>query len=286
MTAIEVALRAVSYAATMLLFGASLFRVYAPVQIQRATSVRTLRGAAAAALLSGGLWLVIHTAVVSGESIAQVLASDTIGVAVRDTVFGRIAALRLVLLGLFCVMPSSGRADIVRVALAGCAIASMAWSGHAVGTPGNVHVLADMVHLLAAGAWVGGLIPFACVLARETSAEVATMTERFSRLGIGCVAALLVTGFVNAWFLVGRLDALLATPYGRLLSVKLALFALMLALAADNRVRLTSRLPEVSAARRIARNAAVEAALGLAVVLVVAVLGVTVPAAHTGIHMH
>jgi len=285
MTVIEVALRAVSYASTMLLFGASLFRVYAPGPTDRAASVRMLRRVAAVAFLSAGLGLVVHTAVVSGEPFIRVLWSNTIGIAVRETMFGSIGTFRLILLGLFYVVPTSARPDIVRVLLSGAALASMAWSGHAVGTPGNIHVCADAIHLLAAGAWVGGLIPLAYVLA-GSSIEAIVLAKRFSRLGITCVAALLITGIVNAWFLVGRPGALIDTPYGRLLLVKLMLFVLMLALAAVNRVRLAPRLPDASAAQRIARNARVEAALGSAVVLVVAVVGVMVPAAHMGIHEH
>ena len=64
-------------------------------------------------------------------------------------------------------------------------------------------------------------------------------------LAIASVAALLGTGIVNAWILVGSLHALLVTEYGRLLMLKLAVFAIMLAFAAVNRFWLTPRLDRV-----------------------------------------
>ena len=101
------------------------------------------------------------------------------------------------------------------------------------------------------------------------------------------MATLLATGTVNAWFLVARLDALFATPYGRLLLLKIALFVLMVVLAARNRVWWTPQIsthaeaPQRNAAlRRLARNAGIEVGLGFAIVLVVGALGMMVPAAH------
>jgi putative copper resistance protein D len=283
MTAIEVAVRAVSYAAAIVVFGASLFAIYAP-KLERALVARLQAGAAVLALLSTATWLLVHAAVVSGQPINEVNASEALLVAVRYTRFGHIGAFRLLLMVAFLLTPKT--MALVRVTLAGAAIAAMAWSGHAAGTPSHVHVWADAVHLLAAAAWIGGLVPFAYALARGRSHDVVELTSRFSRIGSACVAALLVSGLVNAWFLVGGPGALLDTAYGRLLTLKVALFAVMLALALVNRIRLTPRLPDPAAARAITRNAAAEAAIGGAIVCIVAALGIMVPAAHAALHMH
>jgi hypothetical protein len=87
--------------------------------------------------------------------------------------------------------------------------------------------------------------------------------------------------------LAGSIPALLGTDYGRLVVLKIALFLLMVGLAAVNRLRLTPRLggdPGAAgvarAARQLRRNAAIEASLGAIVIAVVAVLGVLPPASH------
>ena len=95
---------------------------------------------------------------------------------------------------------------------------------------------------------------------------------------------LLVTGLVNAWSLVGTITALFGTTYGQLLLLKLALFLLMVSIAAINRFLLTPRLlrwQETAARhplRQLRNNAFVEAAIGAAIITAVAVLGTLAPA--------
>jgi putative copper resistance protein D len=100
------------------------------------------------------------------------------------------------------------------------------------------------------------------------------------------VSALVLSGVANAWYLVGDLPALIATEYGRLLLAKLALFGAMLALAAVNRWKLSPRViaGDDGALRSLSRNAMLETAAGIAVIAIVGVLGITIPAAHRHEH--
>ena len=101
------------------------------------------------------------------------------------------------------------------------------------------------------------------------------------------VALLTLTGIVNSGFLVGlaNIGALGDSPYGRLLIVKLALFVLMLALAAGNRFRLTPELHSVLSQgqapqgifRRLRRSIVVETLTGAALLAVVAAMGIMAP---------
>jgi putative copper resistance protein D len=111
--------------------------------------------------------------------------------------------------------------------------------------------------------------------------------KRFSTLGIGSVGILLATGIVNAWILVGSFRALAITFYGRLLMLKIAVFAVMLVFAALNRFWLTPQLASSSghgrrleALHRLTRNSVIEIALGLIVFAIVGVLGTLHPAIH------
>jgi copper resistance protein D len=111
--------------------------------------------------------------------------------------------------------------------------------------------------------------------------------ERFSTLGIVCVAALLLAGIINTIILVGSLRGLLGTDYGRVLMLKLGVFAIMLVFAAVNRLRLTPRLglplgseQEPAALRQLLLNSAIEFALGLVIFGIVGMLGTMHPAVH------
>jgi putative copper resistance protein D len=92
----------------------------------------------------------------------------------------------------------------------------------------------DCLHLVTAGAWVGGLLPLALFLAAASRHDdpnalplAAKVTGRFSTVGIVLVATILTTGIVNTWHLVGSVEGLIVTAYGRLLITKIALFLSM-----------------------------------------------------------
>lgn len=249
-------------------------------------------------LVSGLLWLAVEAVRMSGLSPARALNGETLDTVLAQTSFGRAWIVRFALAGALgaSLFVSRRRAalDAARAVLAAGLLASLAWAGHAAaerGTDRVVHLSADAAHLLAAGAWLGALLPLAQVLARAREAAGAAAPglaqrtlRRFSIMGMVCVSVLVLSGTASAWYTVGSVPALFGTSYGRLLLAKLALFAAMIALAAANRLRWTPRLRAAQDGlplRRLGRNALAEAGLGLAVLGIVGALGVTVPALHS-----
>jgi copper resistance protein D len=260
------------------------------------------------ALVSGAAWFVLTAASMSGEPVANVYAQDVLWTVLSQTDFGNDWLVRLVLAcGLASVSVAflsghgakSAWLKAAAVILAAAFAGSLAWAGHAIGGQGPegvVHPIADILHLIAAAAWVGALLPLTLLLAmtgRDVGALAVarTATLRFSTLGIASVTTILLTGIVNTWYLAGSIDALTETKYGNLLLIKIALFFVMVGVAAFNRLRLTPRLvanPDASAAqnarRQLSRNAAVEAAMGAAIIAIVAALGTLPPGSHAHHH--
>ena len=272
--------------------------------------IRVAGGCVAMSVASSIAWLLLEAANMSGTPLAVAISGHTLDVVVRETLFGRIWVVRLALSLLlsaalwFAWRRQSGRKDaILRIGgtlLAGAYAATLAWTGHAVADTGAdrfIHLGSDAVHLIAAGAWVGALPGLTSLLKRAgdlTRPEGFTLavsaTGRFSTLGMFSVSALVVTGLVNTWYLVGSVATLLGTDYGRLLLGKLLLVAMMIALAAINRLVLAPRLatsapttigsPSRRALAQLRRNTLLEMAGGIAVVGIVAALGVAMPAVH------
>jgi putative copper resistance protein D len=250
------------------------------------------------AIVSGIVWLGLEAVEMSGAGAAAAWDARILERVLAETQFGHAWSLRLVLALAIAVLLAvaggriGGSPPLARaiVLLSGVLLATIAWAGHAAGERGTdriVHLSADAVHLVAAGAWLGALPGLAALLAHARKASTpeaaGIAARRFSTLGVVSVGILVITGIVNAWYTVGSVPALLATVYGRLLLLKLVLFGAMLALAAINRLRLTPRLTAgrgAWAARQLERNAIAETALGLAVLGVVGVLGMTSPAVH------
>jgi copper resistance protein D len=316
-----IALRAVHFASTVLLAGTLVFALvvvgptrrtaHPPLDAWYAQSMRMAWWALAAAILSGAAWLVVLAADIGGQPLHDVFSGDIIWRVLTRTRFGFAWSARFFLaLGLAMGLLVLGhRYDTSRrwlgltlVALAFSFLGSLAWSGHASGTPGiagSVHIAADGLHLIAAGTWIGGLVPLALLLAaarRAADSTVASIaraaTLRFSTLGVIAVGALLVTGVANTWVLVGSVPALVGTEYGRLLLVKIGLFIAMVCIAAFNRLRLTPQLSSVRTAadaqRRLQRNSLIEFAMGLLVLVIVGALGTLPPGLHAmpSTHVH
>jgi putative copper export protein/mono/diheme cytochrome c family protein len=241
---------------------------------------------------------------ISGETPASMFADNIIGTVLVRTEIGQDWIARLALAGLLAAMlPSMRRGWLDRlhqigaVGIAAALVGTLALAGHARGTEGaagGIHLFADILHLIAATAWVGALMPLSLLLhaARGDPAEsrpaiALVAIRRFSTLGIGAVAVILTTGAVNVWFLAGSVPALVGTYYGRLLLVKIALFMVMVSIAAINRVRITPRLASATdfvrnrhALRQLERNSAIEALLGAVILGIVGALGATVPGLH------
>jgi putative copper resistance protein D len=316
-------IRAVHFAAVALVVGALTFRFWiAAPAIQSIRASRPARQTLlrflwltfwiglAFAIVSGVAWLGMLAAQISGLPFVSVWSSGVVITVLTQTQFGQVWQVRMGLvlaLAVSLLLPQSAigatsHARAVPITLALSLVGTLAWAGHSgatEGLPGGVHVAADALHLVAAGTWLGALEPlvvlFASALREGDEAWVSAVhrtTRRFSMVGVACVAILIVTGLVSSWFLVGSTQALTDTVYGRLLAVKVALFAAMVVFAAVNRLRLTPRLATIESDRRtralgqLAFNSLAEFVLGLGILALVAALGTLPPAAHDRHAMH
>ena len=155
-----------------------------------------------------------------------------------------------------------------------------ALTGHAnAGGIRAATVAADTLHVWAAGAWVGGLFLVVYVEGRRNAGDVGsllpTLVPRFSRVALASVAALVSTGLFASWMHVDGVAGLFGTLYGRILLVKVGLFAVVLALGALNFRRLTPRLGEEIGRHAMRRAAAMEIFFACVVLLVSALLSRT-----------
>ena len=299
--------RLLQFAAVIVVFGCGAFRLYGLAVDTTTTSANALVTfdawfwrvtivGAIVALLSGLSLLLAVTANMAG-SAAAALDPDTISTVLFNTSFGRVWCWRLLFAFLLigaCLAPLARRRMPAILVLSLLLLVSLGWVGHAVegqGVASLVHQINQMVHLLAAGLWLGGLVPLTWLLGRARSPSGAAwisvardVVPRFSHMGYVAVALLAATGAINTLLLVGSVEALAGTPYGRLLSLKILLFSVMVVLALINRFRLLPRLrrePQPSAPiAALARSVLFEQALGFAVLAVVSVLGTWPPALH------
>jgi copper resistance protein D len=296
--------RFVHFAAVMAAFGIGAFRIYAfaggtipagaPARVALDVALVRVGVIAAVVALLSALAIVPFTAAEMTGSNALAFDPATWHAVLLDTEFGAVWCWHLgfaVVLAVLYALPrwrwQPGATTLAALLL----LASLGLTGHAAMDMGGGfgHEINQMAHLTAAGLWLGGLVPLGLLLRRAGRPEGAAYVPlaraalpHFSQIGYAAVALLVITGTVNSIMLVGSFRALIASPYGRLLSVKITLFIAMVGLALVNRFRLLPRLSGPEAAivplRTLCRSVATEQALGLAILAVVAVLGTWPPA--------
>ncbi len=182
--------------------------------------------------------------------------------------------------------PAGPRLALATIVLVGVAGGSAAWSGHAAVGPANelaVRTAALALHDVAAAVWVGGLIALAAAVGPSLRSgsvrSVRPVLAAFAWLAVPAVAGLAISGVYLSGQLVATVDALVSTPYGRLLVAKTVVVALLLAAGAWNATRIHGRRP-ASPGRRVLRG---EAVAGIAVVLLAGTLSATPPARGPGV---
>lgn len=299
-----IAARFVHYGALSLAFGAFAYGGFARGETLDRIRRRLRRLALWSSLgvLFGSVAVLAATVAGLGGSYAAALDGSLWSAVLKETDFGRVWAVRLVLaaalvlIAAFSVGRSSRRLRWAGLVLAGGLLGAVALTGHAqlgTGTAGLLHRGADAVHLFAAAAWIGVLPPLLLLLSRtgpgrsvEQPEAAARRLQAFHAVGLTAVLLLVATGLVNSVFLVGSVDRLFTTPYGGVLLAKLVLFFGMLGLAAGNRLRLVPALTrELSAGgepshllRRLRTSIGAELILAALVLLAVAVMGAITPA--------
>jgi len=307
-----IVVRAVHFAATAVIAGILLFRMviarpasHLARPLANVVEMRILRVAwicLVISFVSGAAWILLQVPAMSGLPFGEAMTGDAIGTVLTETQFGLVMEIRSVLAVIVAACLTYDQHPVPRglgLMSSLCLVASIAATGHAGATEGSAglaHLAADAVHLVASGAWIGGLVSLALLTTITRQYDplgwpslVRDATQRFSNLGLLSVSALLATGIVNGAILVGSVHALLVTMYGQLLVLKIALFAAMLMVASANRFWLMPRLGnvtvserELDAVRELTRNCVVEVVLGLMIFAIVGALGTIHPAIHLG----
>ncbi|MBN9318018.1 MAG: CopD family protein [Devosia sp.] len=270
------------FLSVMILFGSTLFPFYALNRSGTASRAQQPRGInlalALATIAFAGVWLVSFAAgLTDREGTLEALSGVLL-----ETGFGPVWIARISLVILLLGASLWGPPGFVP-AITFLILTCEGWQGHAA-VWGIVGSLSQAVHVAAAAAWIGGLVPLGrlIVAARRdptATAEVVTALGRFSSMGVAAVALIAVTGALNTWQMLGGVPDP-GDAYGRVLLIKISLFAAMVCLALHNRYFLLEKRMKVAPAqglRTLSRNVLLEQILGFAVLLDVSALGLMAP---------
>ncbi len=208
-----------------------------------------------------------------GDDLPSLWDRDLIQI-ILDGSEGRATAVRAIgLIGIaafsFGTSASQAAAVLGAFAIAG----SFALTGHtgSIG-PWNLPRILLAAHVLAVSYWIGALVPLFKIASSPEFSRVGAILKRFGNIAALVVPGLIAAGLILLWLLLGSLEAIFTSTYGRLVLLKLAFVAGLLMLAAINKLRLTSGVAagDPAAVASLRWSIAGEMALAAAILLVTA----------------
>ena len=162
-------------------------------------------------------------------------------------------------------------------------------SSHSATVPGDIRwiaVASDIIHILAASTWVGGLTYLAIAAftslrttsGTESRALIAQMAIRFTPIAMLAATALIASGIISAVMQVTITEAIVS-PYGRALLLKIALLIPLIAIAMYNMLSVSRRLAtRDSATKTLSRTVLAESIIACLLLLAVGWLASLEPA--------
>ncbi len=245
---------AIFQAAGMAIFLATFHNRLGPANAQ--VLRRTGLAVAFAALVLVAGHFIMEPARLGGE-LAAVADSGLRDIVLSSSLAGAFAWRACGLLLLSIGFALSGRhAQLITLVGATLVLIAFTQTGHSTTHSPRLPLAALLlIHVAAVAFWFGSLLPLRRVAAQEPPATAAGIVERFSRLAVGAVPLLAAAGLALAILLLGSWSHL-ASAYGRLVLLKLAVFCILMGLAALNRWRYGPALSS-GEPRRIATFSAV-----------------------------
>jgi putative copper resistance protein D len=281
MTSAMVLCRFLHFTVVLMLFGTWVFR---PLLLGRETALdqplaRIGHWLAAVALASGIGWLLLVTASMAGSWDAA-FEPSTLRLVLSRTFFGQVWTWHLLFNALLLVLLlTSLRANVpLRLLLSSLLLVTLAPIGHGAmldGIEGQLLILNQLIHLACVGAWLGGLMLLVMILRRPAGHSIKALLRRFSGVGYGLVAGLLISGLINIRVLTGAFwPTPLLSGFALILLIKVSLVVAMLGLALFNRLRINHCEQRLTTLRN---SVLLEWLLGLGAMAAVSLLGTLPP---------
>jgi copper resistance protein D len=271
-----IAAKALTYAFSLTAAGGAIFILLFAHLLrddERARIVNVTRGLAVLAMIFTAARLPLIAGALGGElssmwdwSLLSFVFQSSEGYAAQV----RAAGLLLILVLGDRSSPAAVLAAIGAIIVPG----SFAFTGHSLALErGPVPHILLTIHLIGVSYWVGGFYPLRYLTRRSDVASVAPIMQRFGGIALYAVGALIVGGVVLLWILIESPLALFDSAYGRLVAIKLLGVAVLLSLAAVNKLILTPALMrgDFSALLRLRRSITTELVLAGLILIVTAV---------------
>jgi putative copper export protein len=266
-SALLVATRAVADLALLSLAGLLLFVASATATTGLSASMARGLSATAPLLVTAYAWLWAGGVLGAPETETRMAALGSLTT-------GRALAPEVVLAWLVPWALLLARRSGIAAAIALMAVAVGGLGGHPASYTPLIAVPASVVHMLAASAWVGGLL---FLVTEHRAPGFAASARRVSAVAFVSVMLVAATGLLQTWLFLGSIESLTSSAFGWLVLAKVAGFGGLVAFGAHHRLRLVPAVSSDGGAARLTRSVGRELALAACVVVLAAILSHTPP---------
>jgi len=226
--------------------------------------------------------------------IVQTIRLETSPLDVIQTYFGTIWLVRtiitIILLGIWFGMDRkkilSKKNQIPMLVASLILISTSSLIGHGAASEQLGALVLDYIHNLVAAVWIGGIIYFIFTLLptfsqlKETNREKMSlvMIPRFSIAFIISVGIVIITGPTLMWFLESDVGLITESVFGQLIILKIAIAAIMVGLGGFFQFKVQKNAEKnyssgkISIHKKLTRSLKIDAALGIILLGVVALL--------------
>src|SRR3954469_9307003 len=198
-------LRGLHLATMVSLLGTTAFTVWMlpavaePPAALRRRLYRLCQVSGSVAILAGAAWFVLQTAAMADVGSWPALL-DAFPLVALHTRYGTIMLARLLLVLVATVLGclETKRGTYLTLVLSAVALGLEGLIGHAgatAGATGHELVISEALHLLAAGLWLGALLPLWLSVQALPPAQAAVLCERFTPVGLGRIQVVGATPF-------------------------------------------------------------------------------------------
>src|SRR3954466_12394413 len=197
-------LRGLHLATMVSLLGTAAFTVWMlpavaePPAALRRRLYRLCQVSGTVAILAGAAWFVLQTGARADVGSWPALL-DALPVVALHTRYGTIMLARLLLVLVAAVLGrlETKRSSYLILVLSAVALGLQGLIGHAGATAGATGHELVISEVLAAGLWLGALLPLWLSVQALSSTQAAILCERFTPMGLACVLVLAGTGLAQ-----------------------------------------------------------------------------------------
>lgn len=229
------------------------------------------------ALIGSLLWFFAQVGAMAEEGVMGAFDADLISMmwssSVGEVTVFRVTGFAAALVVLLCFSDTNSKLLYLQRCMLLLSLTTIAFSftliGH-ISSQGSVDKAILFVHVLIMAWWIGALYPLKRACSQLDTRELYYVMAKFGQHASFVVGILFIAGLGLAYSLLGSLENLVNSRYGRMLIMKLLLVSSILMLAVRHKYKLVPNLKSALGSSKLNKSISIEMLIAFLILLITA----------------